>query len=468
MVSYTLSVPLALLAAAAIVAYLERGGFGRWLVAAAACSVVFLVHVTAPMIVGPAGTGGLRRRDRPRPARGAAAAHLAAHGLLGDRAGRTRRERVLVAAGIPARLDQGRGHVRAWPIPNRSWAGSSTSSGTRPRRSRSCSAWGSPGCSSGRGGRRSRRRASGASRRQGSRGATSRGISARSTRSSRGGIRTRSSRPRASRPASSSTRCSCGCARAVRGWIGGRHWPSCSSASDGWGPGSTSRPASSWAGRGGGRSYPAAPRRRYSGSSNGCKKHVEPGERLLFEETGKAQPGRPDPFGMHHFSAMLPQRRGRRGARRPLPHATVTTNFTQFGEGKLFGKSDWGRNDFVRYAKLYRPAAILCWSPEARVFCLGNPELIEVLEDDGTLLLGRVRGFEGRHDPRQGRRHRRPEPDRGQERRRGRRRPGRAPLPCRAAPGERPAGSPSSRSTSKTTLCRSSPSDPTGGPSCSG
>ena len=45
--------------------------------------------------------------------------------------------------------------------------------------------------------------------------------------------------------------------------------------------------------------------------------------------------------------------------------------------------------------RLYRPAAILCWSGHSRGFCRANPDLVEVVEDDGTLLLGRVKGFEG-------------------------------------------------------------------------
>jgi hypothetical protein len=73
----------------------------------------------------------------------------------------------------------------------------------------------------------------------------------------------------------------------------------------------------------------------------------------------------------------------------------VTANFTQFGEGKLFGMPDWDRAQFVRYARLYRPSAILCWSPHARAFCGSNPDLIDVRADDGTVLIGRVRGFEG-------------------------------------------------------------------------
>ena len=79
----------------------------------------------------------------------------------------------------------------------------------------------------------------------------------------------------------------------------------------------------------------------------------------------------------------------------PYLHASLKTNFTQFGEGKLFGRADWDRDYFVRYAKLYRPSAILCWSPHARAFCEANPDLIQVLETTGRVLIGRVVGFEG-------------------------------------------------------------------------
>jgi hypothetical protein len=79
----------------------------------------------------------------------------------------------------------------------------------------------------------------------------------------------------------------------------------------------------------------------------------------------------------------------------PYLHASLKTNFTQFGEGKLFGRADWDRAFFKRYANLYRPSAILCWSPHARRFCRENPELVKVAEDDGTVLIGRIVGFEG-------------------------------------------------------------------------
>ena len=125
------------------------------------------------------------------------------------------------------------------------------------------------------------------------------------------------------------------------------------------------------------------------------KTHVKPGERLLYEEGGKDLPGIPDPYQRGRFSGLLPERTGVELIGGPYLHAALTTNFTQFGEGALFGKTDWDRDDFVRYARLYRPAAILCWSPRARRFCRTNPDLITILDDDGTLLLGRVLGFEG-------------------------------------------------------------------------
>jgi hypothetical protein len=61
----------------------------------------------------------------------------------------------------------------------------------------------------------------------------------------------------------------------------------------------------------------------------------------------------------------------------------------------IVGHPPWDRAFFVRYANLYRPSAILCWSPHARRFCRENPDLVKVLEDDETVLIGRIEGFEG-------------------------------------------------------------------------
>ena len=125
------------------------------------------------------------------------------------------------------------------------------------------------------------------------------------------------------------------------------------------------------------------------------RQHLKPGDRLLFEEAGIALADEPDPFYGHHLSPILPSATGVEVLGGPYLHTPVTTNFTQFGEGRLFGDPDWGRDQFVRYARLYRPVAIACWSRKARDFCRRNPDLIQKLADDGTIFLGRVVGFEG-------------------------------------------------------------------------
>jgi hypothetical protein len=125
------------------------------------------------------------------------------------------------------------------------------------------------------------------------------------------------------------------------------------------------------------------------------RQHFEPGERLLYEEGGFGIPGLPDPYAGGRFSGLLPEWSGIELIGGPYLHASLTTNFTQFGEGKLFGRQDWDRDFFVRYGKLYRPQGILCWTPHARRFCKENPDLVHILDDDGSLLVGRVVGFEG-------------------------------------------------------------------------
>ena len=125
------------------------------------------------------------------------------------------------------------------------------------------------------------------------------------------------------------------------------------------------------------------------------KKHVRPGERLLYEEGGFGIPGQPDPFQEGRFSGLLARRLGIELIGGPYLHASLTTNFTQFGEGKLFDRYAWDRARFVRYARLYRPSAIVCWTVQARAFCQENPDLIEIIEDSRPVLIGRVKGFAG-------------------------------------------------------------------------
>ena len=59
------------------------------------------------------------------------------------------------------------------------------------------------------------------------------------------------------------------------------------------------------------------------------------------------------------------------------------------------GKAGWERERFLTYARLYRPSAIVCFSVEARRFCVRNPDLVRISFHKNRLLVGTVLGFEG-------------------------------------------------------------------------
>jgi hypothetical protein len=123
--------------------------------------------------------------------------------------------------------------------------------------------------------------------------------------------------------------------------------------------------------------------------------HMTPGTRLLYEEGGKSSPDFPDVFHGDRYSGLLPYLTRVEMLGGPFLRVLVKTNFTQFGEGRLFGEAGWDRDHFVRYARLYRPEAILCFSARARRFCRANSDLVEVIADDGVQLFGKIKGFEG-------------------------------------------------------------------------
>ena len=125
------------------------------------------------------------------------------------------------------------------------------------------------------------------------------------------------------------------------------------------------------------------------------KAHAKPGQRVLYEEGGFAVPGIPDPYRGGRFSGLIPSVTGVELIGGPYLHAALKTNFTQFGEAKLFEEADWDRDFFVRYARLYRPSLMVCWTPRARRFCQANPDLATVVDDDGTILVAKISGFEG-------------------------------------------------------------------------
>jgi hypothetical protein len=128
---------------------------------------------------------------------------------------------------------------------------------------------------------------------------------------------------------------------------------------------------------------------------DGIKAHAKPGDRVLYEEGGFTIQGLPDPFKGGRFSGLIADRLGVELIGGPYLHAALATNFTQFGEGRLFGEVDWDRGFFERYARLYRPSLMVCWTPRARRFCQSNPDLARVLEDDGVVMIARISGFEG-------------------------------------------------------------------------
>lgn len=138
------------------------------------------------------------------------------------------------------------------------------------------------------------------------------------------------------------------------------------------------------------------PRPLWSWVVETAQTHLKPGDRVLYEEVGFALPDERDPFHDGRLSGLLPYFvPGVEVLGGPYLHAALTTNFTQFGEGKLFGRAGWGRDHFIRYARLYRPTAIVCWSAHAVRFCRDHPDLIEIIAERSGVLFGRVKGFEG-------------------------------------------------------------------------
>ncbi len=143
------------------------------------------------------------------------------------------------------------------------------------------------------------------------------------------------------------------------------------------------------------------------------KAHVKPGERVLYEEGGFDIPGELDPFEGGRYSGLLPWLTGVEVLGGPYLHVALKTNFTQFGEGQLFGKAEWTEADFRRFAEIYRPSAIVCWTARSLAFCETHPELVEVISRDvrpvavidtrtrrpttyeTRVLFGRIKGYGG-------------------------------------------------------------------------
>jgi hypothetical protein len=114
--------------------------------------------------------------------------------------------------------------------------------------------------------------------------------------------------------------------------------------------------------------------------------HMRPGERLFYEESGNDVEGVPDPYQEGRFSGLLPYLAGVEVIGGPYLRAALTTNFTQFGENRLFGRDEWDVSFFTRHAKLYQPSAIICWTPRSIAFCQSHPELFDIRAIDERAL----------------------------------------------------------------------------------
>lgn len=125
------------------------------------------------------------------------------------------------------------------------------------------------------------------------------------------------------------------------------------------------------------------------------REHAKPGDRIFYEEGGIDVPGVPDPFGGGRFSGLIPWKTGVELIGGPYLKANLATNFTQFGGGRLFGRDDWDADFFRKYARLYRPGFILAWSPHSARMIAEHPDLFAALAREGPFVFARVVGFGG-------------------------------------------------------------------------
>ena len=123
------------------------------------------------------------------------------------------------------------------------------------------------------------------------------------------------------------------------------------------------------------------PNARFRWILDQVRTQMRPGQRLLYEESGTDLPGIPDPYQGQRYSGLLPWMTGVELIGGPYLRSAVTTNHVQFGEGKLLEKEAWGLEDFEIAAQTYGPTAILCWSPRAVRLCREHPELFEIISE---------------------------------------------------------------------------------------
>lgn len=109
---------------------------------------------------------------------------------------------------------------------------------------------------------------------------------------------------------------------------------------------------------------------------------VQPGHRVLFEErnrgiTNDVGEKLPDRIGHYRVAPLIPLWTGASVIGGPYLYTHLETNFSQFGDGRLFGKASWKIEDFRRYVELYDLEWIVVWSPAWRQFVQNHPEAFE-------------------------------------------------------------------------------------------
>lgn len=118
------------------------------------------------------------------------------------------------------------------------------------------------------------------------------------------------------------------------------------------------------------------------------KGQVGPTDRILYEEGGKG----PDFFRGGRYSGVLARELGVEFLGGPYLHAALTTNIAQFGEDKLLGREKWDSEWLETVRKRYGLTWIVCWSDSARAVLDVAPERYEVILRDGPLRIARLKG----------------------------------------------------------------------------
>ena len=117
------------------------------------------------------------------------------------------------------------------------------------------------------------------------------------------------------------------------------------------------------------------------------REHTDSSGRILFEDYGEVNLGLYDPFGGTNPSALLPLLAPGQYIGGPYMKTHLKTNFTQFGDGKLFERpvQTIDRATFERYARLYNIRWIVLWSRPMFQLAVSHPDLFTPAAQFGFL-----------------------------------------------------------------------------------